>query len=131
VSKSLIRKYVLLSLLLVTPTGFLFKFYSGPAQWWFNDYGAGIPYVIFWVLVIFLLFPYEQAANRIPLWVFSLTSTLEVIQLWHPVILEKVRSHFLGRTLIGTSFTWWDFPHYAVGGIVGWVWIRRIMRRGR
>jgi hypothetical protein len=131
VSKSLIRKYVLLSLLLVTPTGFLFKFYSGPAQWWFNDYGAGILYVIFWVLVIFLLFPYEKAANRIPLWVFSLTSTLEVIQLWHPVILEKVRSHFLGRTLIGASFTWWDFPHYAVGSIIGWVWIRRIMRRGR
>jgi len=111
--------------------GFLFKFYSGPAQWWFNDYGAGILYVIFWVLVLFLLFPYGKAANRIPLWVFFVTSTLEVIQLWHPVMLEKVRSHFLGRTLVGTSFTWWDFPHYAVGCIIGWVWIRRIMRRGR
>jgi hypothetical protein len=131
VCKSLIRKYVLLSLLFVTPTGFLFKFYSGPAQWWFNDYGAGILYVIFWVLVVFLLFPYSKAVNRIPLWVFSLTSTLEVFQLWHPVILEKVRSHFLGRTLVGTSFTWWDFPHYAVGGIIGWVWIRQIIRRGR
>ena len=130
-SKSLIRKYALLSLLLVIPLGFLFKFYSGPARWWFNDYGVGILYVIFWVLLIFLLFPHEKAANRIPLWVFLLTSALEVTQLWHPVILEKVRSHFLGSTLVGTSFTWWDFPHYAVGGIIGWVWIRRVIRRGK
>ena len=53
-----VRKYVLLSLLLVTPTGFLFKFYSGPLQWWFNDYGAGVLYVIFWILVVFHNFTY-------------------------------------------------------------------------
>ena len=128
-SKFLIRKYILLSLLFVTPTGFLFKFYSGPLQWWFNDYGAGVLYVIFWILVVFLIYPSEKAANTIPVWVFLITCALEILQLWHPPILEKVRSHFLGSTLIGTSFTWWDFPHYGVGSIIGWVWIRRILRR--
>jgi hypothetical protein len=130
VSKFLIRKYVLLSLLLVTPTGFLFKLYSGPFQWWFNDYGTGVLYVIFWVLAIFLIYPNEKATNRIPVWVFLITCALEILQLWHPPILEKVRSHFLGRTLFGSSFTWWDFPHYGVGSIIGWFWIRWIIRRG-
>jgi monofunctional biosynthetic peptidoglycan transglycosylase len=32
--------YTGLSLLLITPIGFPWKFYSGPGQWWFNDYGA-------------------------------------------------------------------------------------------
>jgi hypothetical protein len=87
-------------------------------------------YVIFWILAVFLILPSEKAANTIPVWIFLITCALEILQLWHPPILEKVRSHFLGRTLIGTSFTWWDFPHYGVGSIIGWVWIRRILRRG-
>lgn len=109
--------------------GFLFKFYSGPAQWWFHDYGAGLLYVIFWNLVAFLIFPYKKATNRIPVWVFLITCALEILQIWHPPILEKVRSHFLGQILIGSSFAWWDFPHYGAGSIIGWVWIRRIIRR--
>jgi len=52
-----VRKYILLALLVVTPTGFLFKFYVGPGRWWFNDYGAGLLYEVSWVLVIFSFFP--------------------------------------------------------------------------
>ena len=53
VQESSIRKYIVFALFVVTPAGFLFKFYSGPAQWWFNDYGAGLVYEVFWVLVVF------------------------------------------------------------------------------
>ena len=45
---------VAVSLLVVTPLGFAFKFYSGPGNWWFNNYGAGVLYEIFWVLLAFL-----------------------------------------------------------------------------
>ena len=122
----MIRKRILLSLIVVTPAGFLFKGYSGPAQRWFNNYGAGLLYEIFWCLVIFLWIPRRNSATKIALWVFGITSLLEVLQLWHPWILEQIRSSFLGRALIGTSFSWWDFPHYAIGCVIGWFWMRRI-----
>jgi len=123
------RKYIAVSLLIVTPLGFAFKFYSGPASWWFNNYGAGLLYEIFWILVIFFFFPTRKSANRIPLWVFGMTCALEFLQLWHPPFLENIRSSFLGSALIGTTFVWWDFPHYAIGCTVGWIWIRQLFKR--
>ena len=128
VQESSIRKYIVFALLVVTPAGFLFKFYSGPAQWWFNNYGAGLLYEIFWILLIFFFLPKKALTNKIPLWVFTITCTLEVLQLWHPLFLEKVRSYFLGRALIGTSFSWWDFPHYAIGCLIGSLSIKSIIK---
>ena len=117
------------SIAIVTPAGFLFKFYAGPFGWWFNNYGAGLLYEVFWILVAFFLFPSPRKAKWIPLWVFLGTSTLEVLQLWHPWLLEWIRSYFLGRTLIGTTFAWWDFPHYVVGCLLGWSWIHLLNRK--
>jgi hypothetical protein len=115
-------------LLIVTPLGFLFKFYSGPAQWWFNNYGAGLLYIIFWIMVVSFFVTDRRLINRIPILVLVVTCALEVLQLWHPWFLEKVRSTFLGKALIGTTFVWWDFPHYFLGSLIGWVWLKRIFQ---
>jgi hypothetical protein len=122
-SKYSIRKYCIYSLLAVVPLGFLFKFYSGPGRRWFNDFGAGLFYEIFWILIVFLILPKKKLVNKIPLWVFLITCALEVLQLWHPKFLEAIRSFFIGAALIGTTFSWWDFPHYAIGCYLGWLWI--------
>lgn len=124
-----IRKQTIIYLLFVTPLGFLFKFYPGPGRFWFNEYGAGLLYEIFWILVLFLFLPRKDLINKIPLWVFIVTSALEVLQLWHPCILEQIRSTFPGKALIGTTFSLWDFPHYAIGCIIGWLLIKQIVRR--
>jgi hypothetical protein len=124
---SLARRYTLYSLLLVTPAGFLLKFYSGPGHSWFNNYGAGLLYEIFWILFVFLFFPRKELKNKIPIWVFLITCGLELLQLWHPWFLEKVRTYFIGKALIGTTFVWWDFPHYALGCLIGGIWIRLII----
>jgi hypothetical protein len=58
----------------------------------------------------------------------KVTYLLEALQLWHPTFLEKVRATFLGAALIGTTFTWWDFPHYALGSSIGWLWMRGLGR---
>jgi len=123
-----IRKRIIVSLLIVTPIGFLFKFYSGPTHWWFNDYGAGLLYVIFWIMVVSFFFPDRNWINRIPVLVLIVTCALEVLQLWHPWFLEKVRSYFIGRALIGTTFAWWDFPHYFLGSLIGWFWLKKIFQ---
>jgi hypothetical protein len=87
---------------------------------------------------VFLLWPrLEQDSQngrikneaRIAIGVFVVTSLLEVLQLWHPWALEQARATFLGRALLGTTFAWWDFPHYALGCALGWVWMRGISWR--
>jgi len=52
--------------------------------------------------------------------VLGITCSIECLQLWHPLFLESIRSTFIGGTLIGTTFSWWDFPHYAIGCCVSW-----------
>jgi hypothetical protein len=119
-SESLVRGRILLSLLVVTPLGFLSKLYAGPAQGWFNNYAAGVLYEVFWCLVLFLFWPRRESAMKIAVGVLATTSALEVLQLWHPWLLEQIRSTFLGRALLGTTFAWWDFPHYVLGCALGW-----------
>ena len=120
---------VSLSLLVVTPLGFAFKFYSGPGNEWFNNYGAGVVYEIFWILLASLFFPSKRSANVIPVYVFVMTCILEFLQLWHPPFLEMIRSFFLGSALVGTTFVWWDFPHYVFGCLMGWIWLRLLFRQ--
>ena len=122
------RKQTIILLLVIAPMGFVFKFYAGPLHTWFNNYGAGLVYEVFWILVLFLFFPSREAVNRIPVGVFAVTCALEVLQLWHPPFLEAIRSHFLGRALIGTTFVWWDFPHYVIGCLLGWILTRRVAK---
>lgn len=124
-----LRKYIFFSLLFVTPAGFLLKFYAGPGHYWFNNYGAGILYEIFWILTVFFVFPEKKRIINIVIGVLLVTCTLEFLQLWHPRILEKIRSCFIGSALIGTSFSWWDFPHYAIGCLIGWRWTNKLARR--
>jgi len=128
VSFFLKRKWILVALFIVTPTGFLFKWYSGPAHRWFNNYGAGVMYEIFWCLLIFFFYPRKKAATKIAVGVLLVTSILETLQLWHPWFLQQVRSTFLGGALLGTTFVWWDFPHYVLGCVIGWLCMRVILK---
>jgi hypothetical protein len=122
------RLLTILSLLIVTPLGFLSKFYSGPLHEWCNDFGGDILYEIFWCLFVFLLIPSRKTLTRIPVWVFGITCVIEFLQLWKSPFWEAIRATFIGRTLLGTTFVWWDFPHYAVGCLIGWLWLRQISR---
>jgi hypothetical protein len=117
----------LVSLVIVTPLGFASKFYGGPGAFWFNNSFSGLLYEIFWCLAVAWVWP-KASSRRIALIVFSATSMLETLQLWHPPILETVRSHFLGRTLIGTTFVRSDFIYYVVGCFLGWLWLERMKR---
>jgi hypothetical protein len=35
-----------------------------------------------------------------------------------------LRSTFIGKTVLGTTFTFKDFPYYLVGAALGWYWIK-------
>ncbi len=117
---------IVLSLLIVSALGLIFKFHQGFAQDWVNNYGAAIFYEIFWCLLIFGFVPTRKNISRIPIWVFVITCLLEILQLWHPLFLEVIRATFIGRLLLGTTFSWMDFPHYFLGSLLGWLWLRKI-----
>ncbi|MDZ7261018.1 MAG: DUF2809 domain-containing protein [candidate division KSB1 bacterium] len=123
------RKAVLISLLIVTPLGFMTKFYRGPSAWWFNDYAGGLLYEVFWCLVVIFIWP-RASALMVAGWVLVVTCLLEFLQLYHSSpFLEAIRATFIGRTLIGTSFAWWDFPYYVIGCGMGWLWIRLLSQK--
>ena len=120
-----LRKWALFSLIIIVPIGFYSKFYRGPAAAWVNDSLGGVFYEIFWCLLILLFLP-KVKPWIIALSVLVVTCILEFMQLWHPPFLEIFRSNFIGRTLLGTTFTWTDFPYYFLGSGIGWFWIKHL-----
>jgi hypothetical protein len=114
------QKWSLILLLLITPIGFYTKIYSGPAAQWVNDSLGGVFYEIFWCILFFLLIV-KAKAWVIATSVFIVTSFLELLQLWHPEFLEFIRSYFIGRTVLGTSFNSYDFIYYFIGSGIGYL----------
>jgi hypothetical protein len=111
------RTRLLVALLVLVPVGFLTKEYSGPGRHFVNGYLGGVLYVVFWVWVVLLLRPRLRPA-RVAAAVLVITCLLEAAQLWHPPFLEAIRSTLVGRTLIGTTFSWGDFPCYVAGALL-------------
>ena len=113
------RKRLLISILLLIPIGMATKYYSGSGSIWVNNYLGGIFYVAFFVLITAFIKPEIGKWHTVGS-VVGVTSMLETLQLWHPPMLEALRSSFLGRSLLGNSFDWWDFPYYIIGGVAGY-----------
>ena len=114
------RMALTLALLVVTPLGFAAKFwYRGPFDHVVADYSAGALYEMFWILVVLWMCPRVSMA-KVALGVCVVTCVLECLQLWHPLLLEAMRAHALGRILIGTTFSWSDFPFYIAGSGAGY-----------
>lgn len=116
------RWSTLISLAIIVPLGFYTKFYEGPAAFWVKYSLGGVFYEIFFCLLVFFVFP-KARSGVIAGWVLLVTCLLEFLQLWHPPLLELIRSNFFGRTLIGNSFSWSDFPYYFIGSGLGWIWL--------
>jgi hypothetical protein len=108
------RRRRALLLLLIIPLGFATKIYAGPGSGWIANCLGGTFYVVFWVLVLLALFP-TLSAGKVAVGVLAGTIVLEFLQLWHPPLLESLRSSFLGRTILGTTFSWIDIPFYILG----------------
>jgi hypothetical protein len=125
------RLRTFLALLVVAACGLAAKSYSGPGNWWVNNYGpASVAYVVFFMLAAFLIVPRRRAIIPIAVGVLTVTCLLEVLQLWQPPWLRFVRSTFIGASLLGTTYSWWDFPAYGLGAIAGCVLLRRMADGG-
>jgi len=109
---------------MVVPAGLYSKrYYHGPGAHWVQDSVGGVIYEILWCLVLALCRP-AWRPERIAAGVLAVTCLLEVMQLWHPPLLEAMRANFIGRTILGSYFDWSDFPYYIVGSALGYLWLR-------
>jgi len=122
------RLYMLLSIAVITPWGFASKFYRGPAAFWANNSLGGVLYEIFWCCAVSLILPRARPA-AVTASVFAVTAVLEILQLWHPPVLETIRGTFLGATLIGTTFVPADFVYYIMGCVIGGAWLTWVRKR--
>lgn len=120
----------IISLLIIIPLGFATKFYHGIYANWVNNSLCGVFYEIFWCLVIFFIFS-RFSPLKIAITVFIVTSALEFTQLCKAPFLETVRKNFIGRMLIGNSFTWTDFLYYLVGCILGCFLMNSILKKAK
>ena len=119
------RFWTAISLVVIVPLGFYSKFYAGPAAAWVNNSLGGVFYEVFWCLLISLSLDTARP-GVVAAFVLIVTCCLEFLQLWHPPFLALLRSTFIGRTILGTSFTWSDFPYYFLGCGIGWLWMRQL-----
>ncbi len=124
------RRRLAVALAVVTVAGFASKFYRGPGDGWLNDSLAGMFYVVFWCLAAAICWP-AASPRRIVFVVLAMTCALEVLQLWRPPWLQKLRATFPGAALLGTTFVVSDFVYYAIGAAVGWWQVRRLRRLSR
>ena len=106
-------------LAVITPAGFLTKFYTGPGSGWVASSAGGFLYVVFWIALLLALFPGLSRAAACA-GVAAATCAIEFTQLWHPPFLERIRANFLGHALIGSTFAWSDFPYYLAGALAGY-----------
>ncbi len=121
---------IIISSLIVIGMGFFFKFYNGFGRQWFNNSVAAIFYEVFWCLFAYLFIKGRRAITQISVGVFIITCILEFLQLWHPPLLQQMRSTLVGRLILGTTFSWWDFFYYTVGCILGWFWLKQLDKSG-
>ena len=120
------KKNVLIAvilLMIVVPIGFYTKLYSGLGYEWVNNKAGGIFYEIFWCLVFYILIK-KAKPKSIAIWVFIITCFLEFVQLIDNSFLNLIRYDFIGRTIIGSSFSWSDFLYYFIGSVGGYYILR-------
>jgi len=122
------RLLLLISILIIVPLGLMMKFYRGPGQEWLNNTFGGVPYEIFWILLVVFIWP-QVSAVWASVGVCLATCGLEFLQLWQPPFLQAIRATLIGRLVLGNTFQWSDFPYYFIGSFLGWVWLKAIQHQ--
>ena len=92
------------------------KAYQGWGQVWIQHYSGDIVYEVFWIWLIGFFKP-RGKATLIATAVFLATSAIEFSQLipFPPAW----KANLLWKLLLGSQFALWDFPHYALGSLLG------------
>lgn len=106
--------------------GYFVRFH-GPGPEWLNDGLGSVFYELFWIVLFLFCFP-KVAPVKAAIGVFIITCGLEVLQLWQTPLLTSLRATLPGRLILGSTFSWEDFPAYGIGSSLGY-WLSETLRR--
>ena len=122
-----VRLVAIVSVPIVVAMGLGLKWYTGPGRDFVNNWGpASVAYELLFMLLAFACVPKRRAIGRIAIGVFVGTCLIEFSQLLQWDWLNQLRSYSVARLVLGSSFSWWDFPAYAVGCLLGVLLLRGI-----
>ncbi len=114
------RLLFLINILAIVPLGYIVRFGHILPEF-ISDAGGGIAYELFWILLVLTIFP--RANIRITAISICLaTCAIEFLQLYQPPWLQAIRATLPGRLVLGTTFSWSDFPPYFIGSALGLLW---------
>lgn len=121
-------RWILLgSAIALVPIGYFIRFYGSMPEW-LNDALGSIIYEMFWITLLLGIWP-KVSPIKISIIVGLATCTLEFLQLWHLPLLQMIRATLPGRLVLGTHFSWLDFPAYLGGCMLGYRWSKTCLSR--
>ncbi|WP_242041568.1 DUF2809 domain-containing protein [Alkalinema sp. FACHB-956] len=113
-----------LAALVAIPVGYGVRFATGITPEWFNNAVGNVAYESFWIFLVLAIWP-KLRPPAIAIGVCCVTCALEFLQLSQDPALIAARRTLLGRLVLGTTFTWEDFPTYFLGSAIGgWLALR-------
>jgi hypothetical protein len=105
------------------------KLYRGPLEAWVRQESNGVFYAAAQCFALLWIRPTLAPAKAAVSGCLA-SCAVELLQLWHPEPLERVREMTLGRLILGRHFDAWDFPYYALGAALAWC-VCRVLPRVR
>lgn len=114
-----------LSLIFLIPLGLFSKKYTGIGQELVHNYAGDILIEIFLCVLLFIILPKRsRSIKKIVFIVFIISIIIEFSQLLQTDFLNYLRQYFLGNLILGTTFSWLDFPCYFLGCLLGGMWLK-------
>jgi uncharacterized membrane protein len=121
------RAALLLTIVIIIPLGYWLRF-SPLLPWWVADISGSLAYQILCIAIVQFCFPKVSIAKT-AIGVFLFSCAIEFLQLYQPAWLQAIRATLLGRLILGNTFLWEDFPPYALGCGLGWLWVKGLRRK--
>ncbi len=123
------RIALLVGIVLIIPLGYSVRFATGLGLPLLQDIAGSLAYQVLLMLLVAFFYP-RASLVKVAIWVCVASCAGELLQLWQPPLLQTIRATWLGRIVLGNTFTVSDFPPYAMGSFLGWLglkWLRRKM----
>jgi glycopeptide antibiotics resistance protein len=122
------RLALLVCIVLIIPFGYSIRFASGLGLPLLQDIIGSLAYQVLLMLLVAFFYPRLSLA-KVAVGVFIFSAAIEFLQLWQSPFIQAVRATWAGRVILGNTFTWADFPPYALGCLLGWVGLRSLRQR--
>jgi Protein of unknown function (DUF2809) len=105
--------------LLMAPLGYIIRFSRGVFPDWFTNGFGNFAYESLWILLGLALFP-RVRPQRMAIGVCLATGLVEFQQALQYPLLVALRATLPGRLVLGSTFSWDDFPTYFLGSALGY-----------